>query len=143
MTDSLYDTDFYAWTSLTAEKLRRSRFDEIDILTLAEEVEDLGKSTRRALENRMAVLLAHLLKWEYQPGERSRSWQATVREQQRRVKKLLAENPSLESWLSDNLPDVYESAVNIAVSDTGMDEAVFPEHCPFTVREALATRLSL
>ena len=51
--------------------LRAGRFAELDIEHLADEIEDVGKSEKRDLANRMAVLLAHLLKWKNQPENRS------------------------------------------------------------------------
>jgi hypothetical protein len=48
---------------------------------MAEEIEDVGKSEQRELENRMAILLAHLLKWQYQPARRGASWQKTIKVQ--------------------------------------------------------------
>jgi len=69
---TLYEQDFYAWTRVTADQIRQGDFDGIDRQALAEEVEDLGKRDRRAVENRAAVLVAHLLKWKHQPARRSR-----------------------------------------------------------------------
>ena len=139
----LYDTDYFAWTESMAASVRERRFDEIDAELLAEEIEDLGRSVRRALESRVAVLMAHLLKWHHQPGQRSRSWKATVREQQRQIRKLLAENPSLHAWIEGNLADVYQSAVLRAVSETGVPDEVFPAQCPFTLEEALGAELEI
>lgn len=137
----LYDSDYFAWTESTAARVRERRFDEVDAELLAEEIEDLGRSVRRALESRVAVLLAHLLKWQHQPGQRSRSWNATIREQQRQINKLLAENPSLRAWIEGNIEDVYQSAVLRAVSETGLPDEVFPAKCPISLEEALAADL--
>ena len=45
----------------------------------------------------------HLLKWQFQSNLRSRSWQLTIKEQRLRLEKLLAENPSLKSFLADQI----------------------------------------
>ena len=58
---------------------------EVDWEHLAEEIEAVGGNTRRELRNRLAVLLQHLLKWEYQPELRSRSWRSTIRTQRREI----------------------------------------------------------
>lgn len=65
--------DYYVWTQETAKKLRQGRLNEVDVDYLAEEIEDMGVSERRALESRLEVLLVHLLKWRYQPERRGRS----------------------------------------------------------------------
>lgn len=76
---------YYSWTQETAEKLRQGRFSEINIEYLIEEIEDMGKSERRELENRLAVLLGHLLKWQYQPDQRSHRWRGTVNIQRKTI----------------------------------------------------------
>jgi Domain of unknown function DUF29 len=63
---SLYDNDFYGWTTATAEALKRRDFESLDMANLIEEIESIGQSEARELENRLGVLLMHLLKWEYQ-----------------------------------------------------------------------------
>lgn len=137
----LYQGDFVRWTQETADKLRRSRFDEIDCEALAEEVESLGRSERNQLRTRLTLLLAQLLKWEYQPGKREehgRSWQTTVKEQRRRVQRLLEENPSLKPALADCVADAYESAVLLASHETSLIEQDFPRRCPYNFDQILA-----
>ena len=70
-----YDQDVVSWSIEQARLLRAGRFDLLDIQHIAEEIEDVGKSEQRELANRMAILLAHLLKWQYQPDRRGASWQ--------------------------------------------------------------------
>src|SRR5579885_2531623 len=108
---TLYETDFYEWTQDTARRLRRGEFTEIDVSALVEEVEDLGNRQKSALLNRLAVLIAHLLKWDCQPAMRSRSWEATIRLQRRRTERLITESPSLQPFLKDAVPDAYSDAV--------------------------------
>jgi hypothetical protein len=66
-----YDQDVILWSQEQARLLRARRFAELDIEHLADEIEDVGKSEKRDLASRMAVLLAHLLKWKSQPESRS------------------------------------------------------------------------
>jgi hypothetical protein len=58
----LQEQDFSLWAQQTAQLLRDRRFNEIDVEILAQEVEDLGKSERRAIGSYLTVLLTHLLK---------------------------------------------------------------------------------
>ena len=137
MQDSLYDQDLYAWATYSARMVRERRFDELDLEHLAEELESMGKTELRALESRITVLLAHLLKWEYQPGRRSKSWQRTLIEQRKRARRLLGDSPSLEPKLPALLPDAYDSALRWAADETGMDERDFPQTCPYSVEQVL------
>src|SRR5580692_5108256 len=93
---SEYETDFYAWASHNAELLREQRFNEIDFENIAEEIEDMGSSHRRSLMSRLEILLAHLLKWQFQPMGKCNSWKYTIDEQRLRITDLLIESPSLK-----------------------------------------------
>src|SRR5271169_5894026 len=80
-----YDKDVIRWSQKQARLLRAGRFTELDVEHLTDEIEDVGKSEKRELANRMAVLMAHLLKWSRQPENRSKSWRATIVVQRKRV----------------------------------------------------------
>lgn len=138
MTHPAYDQDLFAWAMHTARLVRERRFGELDALHLAEELESMGKSEQRALESRLTVLLAHLLKWQCQPEARSKSRQRTQVEQRKRIRRLLADSPSLQPRLAAALADVYDSAVRYAADETGLDESDFPATCPWGLDEILA-----
>jgi len=132
-----YTEDFHAWALQNAQLLREGRLDDIDIDNIAEELEDMGGSKERELESRLGVLLAHLLKWVYQPERRGNSWQATIEEQRRRIERLLRKNPSLKSKLAECFCDAYGDARLIAVRETGFNKNSFPSDCPFTLAQTL------
>lgn len=127
-----YQQDYHAWTQHTAELIRQGRFAEIDGEHVAEELEDRGASKERELENRLGILLAHLLKWRYQPERRGASWEATIKEQRQRVARLLRKNPSLKADLEETHRDASSDARLIARRETGLPEAVFPQDCPYS-----------
>ncbi|CAK0780376.1 DUF29 domain-containing protein [Gammaproteobacteria bacterium] len=133
-----YHEDFHAWALQNAQLLRDGRLQEIDINYVAEELEDMGASKERELENRLGILLAHLLIWIYQPERRGNSWQATIEEQRRRIERLLRKNPSLKSKLNECFGDAYGDARLIAARETSFNKSRFPETCPFTLEQTLA-----
>jgi len=135
-----YDADFFRWTQETSDQLRRGDFARIDVSALVEEVEDLGKREKSALQSRVAVLISHLLKWDLQPSKRSRSWQATIELQRSRIERLLKQSPSLRPFLSETLPEVYSEAVLLAIKDTGLDRKTFAETCPYNADEILSVK---
>ena len=94
---TLYDQDFHAWALQSAELIRTGQLEQLDLEHLAEEVEDMGANKQQQLENRLRILLSHLLKWRYQPHLRSRSWEATIKEQRYSIQRLMQKNPSLKS----------------------------------------------
>ncbi len=138
MTTSSYDTDVVAWADEQAALLRAGRLSDIDIVHIAEEIEDVGRSERRELASRMVVLLAHLLKWQFQPGRRGSSGQRTIKEQRRAIAAHLRDVPSLKGALAN--PNWWESmwadATARAIDETGLDS--FPEDCPWSIDQVLS-----
>lgn len=141
--NTLYEADFYAWTQEQAKLLRAQQWDLIDVANLIEEVETLGRQERRELVNRLGVLLGHLLKWQYQPDLQGSSWQATIREQRRKIKRLLEQNPSLSSYLEEALQEGYEDGLDLAVRETNLPYETFPEDCPYQLEQALSDEFML
>jgi Domain of unknown function DUF29 len=133
-----YEEDFFAWTAEQARLLRAGELSALDIANIAEEIESLGRSDRRELGNRLAVLLMHLLKWQKQPDMRSKSWSATIREQRRQIDRLLRESPSLRPFVAAELTEAHRNAREDAVEETGLAETAFPTACPFTLDEILS-----
>jgi len=133
----LYETDFYGWAQNQADVLRAGNFASLDLDNLIEEIEDMGKSRQRELESRLEVLLMHLLKWRFQPKRKGNSWQFTIREQRRRISKLMKKNPSLSGCVQETITDAYESAVQLAAEETAIDAANFPAACPWTFEQVM------
>ena len=135
-----YETDVVAWAKEQAGFVRSGRFDQLDQEHIAEEIEDVGKNEQRELASRMAVLLAHLLKWEHQPARRSKSWQYTLTTQRKEVAYVISEAPSLRTKFSDErwLDIVWSKAKSQAESETGLDIDTFPEVCPWPISDVLS-----
>lgn len=79
--ETLYDQDLLAWVEQQAAQLRAGQLDRLDVAHLIEELEAMAGKLRRELKKCLRILLAHLLKWQFQPRRRSRSWAATIAEQ--------------------------------------------------------------
>ncbi|MBD2327512.1 DUF29 domain-containing protein [Alkalinema sp. FACHB-956] len=133
----LYNRDFYAWTQEMVNALRSGNWAELDIENLVEELESLGRRERQELGNWLAVLLGHLLKWQYQPANRSNSWRATLREQRRRIGKLLKENPSLQPYVLEAMAEAYEIGRDLAIQETNLPDATFPEIGPYELTQVI------
>jgi Domain of unknown function DUF29 len=132
-----YNKDFYAWAIHSAKLLRQGKFKEIDVKHIAEEIESMGGRDRNALINRLAILMAHLLKWQFQSGKRTRSWRLTIKEQRMRVIRLIDGSPSLNHEIALKLEDAYQQAVVRAARETGMAEKNFPKKCPYSLEQCL------
>jgi hypothetical protein len=127
-----YDEDLYTWVQEQVALLRAGRFDEIDAENIAEELSDVGKSERAKLESALRVLVMHMLKWDQQPELRTPSWVFSIREQRRRIDRLLRQNPGLKPHQDESLADVYQSARDWASLETHFDVSEFPGECPYT-----------
>lgn len=132
-----YKQDFYAWLLNSAALLQAKNFVEIDSENIAEELVGMAKSEKRQLLNRFAILLMHLLKWQFQPSRRSKSWERTIKEQRKKIILLLEESPSLKYELSQKISDAYEIAILNAANETGLDESDFPKNCEYSFEEIL------
>jgi hypothetical protein len=137
LAQNLYETDFYAWTQQQATLLRNQQWNQIDLPNLIEEIESLGKQQRQELRNRLSVLIGHLLKWDYQPQRRNRSWLSTLRIQRLDIAELLEDNPSLKPYLEEALRKAYLKAVELAVGETDLPSRTFPSECPYSLAEIL------
>ncbi len=134
-----YAEDVAAWAVEQARLLRAGQFDLIDIEHIADEIEDVGTSESRELASRMAVLLMHYLKWQFQPSLRTASWYNTAVLQRRMIERRLKRTPSLRTLLSDAewLADVWDDARIQAVKETGLGLDAFPEACPWALAEMM------
>jgi hypothetical protein len=137
MTTPDYDTDFYAWAAQQAAALRAKDWAALDVEPLAEEVEELRKTERKAVRSQLRRLTSHLLKWAYQPARRSDSWQDTITDARRLVADWLEEDGSLTRELPALFAWAYPRARREAVKDTGLPLATFPEVCPWPVEQVL------
>jgi hypothetical protein len=137
MSNSLYDTDFAAWTAEQARLLRDGRLADLDSANVAEEIESMGRREQDELTNRLAVLLTHLLKWHFQPDWRTVGWILTIEEQRRQIARNMGKSPSLKPLLPQILADAYGDALIAARQQTGLPKAAFPAVCPWTFDDAM------
>jgi hypothetical protein len=98
-TNSLDDQDYYLWLAQTARQLRSGDLAAVDIANLAEEIEDMGKREKRAVEHNLEIILMYLLKYIYHPQKRSNRWRFTLLEHRDRLHKLFRDSPSLQILL--------------------------------------------
>lgn len=131
-----YWEDFAAWAMEQAALIRAGKLDQLDLENVAEELDSLGRFQHHQLSKRLEVLIAHLLKWSYQPKRRGKSWRVTIEEQRRRVNDLLEMSPSLESSLARHYGSAYELARYRASREALIAIERFPNQPPFTLEQA-------
>lgn len=135
--DTLYEHDVIAWAERQAALLRSGQWAQLDMDNLIAEVEDVGNRERQALRSHLVILLVHLLKWQFQPARRSRSWTSTIVTQRAAVEEALEDYPSLNPLLDNAewMSITYARAVRRARAETGLPR--FPAFSPWSRQQLL------
>ena len=134
---SFYETDYYAWIEKQVALLRARDTEKLDLANLAEEVEDMGKSEKRAVASNLRVVLMHLLKYQFQPEWRTNSWRGTLIEHRKRLERAFEDSPSLYRYALEDLSRSYGDARELAAAETGLPIDIFPQECPYSLEETL------
>ena len=132
-----YEEDFYGWAMANAALLKQGKYQEADMDNIVEELEEMGGSNENQLINRLSQLIFHLLKWQFQPDFRGRSWLGTIEEQRKRTRILIKKNPSLKRKLTEALIDGYDLSLSLIRKETPLDLKLFPVECPYTFEQII------
>ncbi len=133
----LYEEDYALWLDTTCQLLRAGQLESIDIANLLDELEDVGHSAKQTLNSNLIVVLMQLLKYTYQPGQRSNTWRFTLKEHRRRLQEALHTSPSLKPYFEQVFDHCYQEARDLAATETGVDLENFPVESPFSSAQAL------
>src|SRR5438093_41723 len=120
MTTLTRESDYYSWTMQSASRLRT-----MGLYEEAEELEEMGRSEAAKLEHQLTRLIAHLLKWKFQPQKRSHSWEASILDSVHRARRHLSKNPGLKSELDELLQAAHESASYRASTEADLPVKTF------------------
>jgi hypothetical protein len=101
-----YDQDLVLWSREQAAALRAAARGQtnlpIDFENVAEEIESLGRSDRRALASHITTILEHLMKLDASPAHAPRAgWRRSVIRARQDIALLLKESPSLRASLPE------------------------------------------
>lgn len=115
----LYQEDFVRWTEEQSNALREAAGVgtnlPLDWENLAEEIESLGRSQRRELRSRIAVIIEHLLKLEHSPAiDPRRGWIDTIARERLDIELLIEDSPSLKGDVARMVVDETARAVRNA-----------------------------
>jgi len=133
----LYEQDLFAWTQQQVNLLTHQRWHELDVENLIDELEGMARRDRREMTNRLIILIAHLLKWEFQPDHQSGSWRGSIQEERLQLNGLLEDSPSLHQQFIESLEKAYPQAVKLASKETELPTTKFPNECPYELAQLL------
>ncbi|MBV8045706.1 MAG: DUF29 domain-containing protein [Paludibacterium sp.] len=97
----------------------------------------MTKRDHQVLSRRLIILLAHLLKCQFQPSHISNNWRGTIGEQRKRIHKLMLRTPSLANFIDTYADAAYRRAVRLAAAETQLPTSTFPPALPYTQHELL------
>jgi len=144
-TQNLYDKDFYGWIYHNIELIRLGQWEAIDKTLLIEELESMARRDKHELISHLIILIAHLLKWQFQLKQLSqiwsefegKSWKRSIDEQRNQIQRQLKMSPSLKSYLLQAVAESYEDAVTLASKETQLSITLFPLRCPYAIEQLL------
>jgi hypothetical protein len=126
----LYDTDYNLWVLDTVKKLENQDFETIDLENLIEEVLSLSRRHKRKLESLLMRLIENLLILEYWQSEKERNrghWEREIFNFRKQLNRLLADSPSLNNYLYDQVNSCYEDGRKMASKHSQLPFNTFPE----------------
>jgi hypothetical protein len=134
---ALYERDYYLWLQETSRLLKAKKFTHIDVENLIEEIESLGKREKEKLISSLRLIYQHLLKWQYQPSKRSKSWSNTIIRERDNLGDYIEDTPSLKNLLQDTafLSKAYQRGRRDAIRETGITN--LPQDCPYSIEQIL------
>src|SRR5437762_8160518 len=133
-----YERDFYAWLMEQARHVRDGHWNAIDRENVAEEIESLGREQFNKLESALRIVLVHMLKWDYQPNLRSRSWTLSIDAQCVEIENVLSDNPGLKARIPEAVARAYRRARIEAAKETALEKDEFAQDCPYTWNDLVA-----
>jgi hypothetical protein len=132
-----YEDDGLLWATEQLALLRAKKFAQLDLEGLITELEFAVADKKSALRNRLRVLTAHLLKCQFQPTKKTKSWLRTIHEQRAHIETLFMDSPSLKNFAEEYANWAYPRTVRKAALETGLPVSAFPEQSPFTMEQLL------
>jgi hypothetical protein len=134
---SLYERDFCLWVEEQARLLKEGRVQQLDLVNLIDEIEDLGIHEKKSVQSNLVVVLKHLLKYQFQPRRRSRSWLSSIAEHRRRLRNDLATSPSLRGYAREQFEECYQDGRRQALIETGLAPDALPSTPAYTLEQTL------
>jgi hypothetical protein len=134
----LYEIDDHLWLEETIKLLKTKNLGNLDIENLIEELENLGRNDFNKVRSLLKQIIIHLLLLEYWQEEYERNyrhWQGEIIAFRDDLNNSLT--TTLKNKLSQELDNIYNVAVKIVSTKTGLSKNVFSPSCPYSLGQLL------
>jgi hypothetical protein len=132
-----YEADYVAWLDHQVALLKADRWSDVDKDNLIGEVESLGRSEFKGFVSAFEIVIAHMLKWDFQPERRSNSWIASIVEHRQRLEQELEDSPSYSVRIGDALRRAWRPARALAAVETDMPLKQLPAELPYSFEDVM------
>ena len=143
--EELYEADIVAWAQDQAKALRRLADEHwngpLDLLHLAEEIEDVGSEIVFGVLSQVERIILHLLKLEYAASpEPRRQWILSIDEGRGQAVRRMTK--TIRHRTGSELPDLYRRArraarLQLLDHDERQAAGALPQSCPYTLDQIL------
>lgn len=140
MASYTYETDFIDWTQEQSALLRAGKWAELDLEHIAEELEDMGKEQKLALQSLLRQILVHLIKLEHSPAREPRSkWTEEIIEFRDQAQARIEATPSLKHYTPELFAKAWQQARRAAdkTFELHREQVSVPEICPYSIEQVL------
>jgi len=135
-----YETDFIQWTQEQSALLRAGKWAQLDYANIAEELEEMGKEQKLALQSLLRQILVHLLKLEHSPAAAPKiKWTEEVIEFRDQAQSRIDATPSLKHHAPELFDKAWQQARRAAAKAFALynEEVSLPERCPYSLEQVL------
>jgi hypothetical protein len=133
----LYEQDYYLWLEKTIELLKTGKLNQLDWENLIEEIENLGRSEKRAVVSFLKQLIKHLLLYHYWQTERqwsSQGWLEEISNFRFELSQYF-DSKTLKNYAEQELNIIYTRARKEAILKSNI--AHIPIICPYSLEQIL------
>jgi len=135
-----YETDFLSWTQEQSTLLRAGHWAQIDQVHIAEELEDMGREQKLALQSLLRQILVHLLKLDYSPAQSPKNhWAEEIIEFRDQAQARIDATPSLKHHAPELFDQAWKQARRAAEKTFALhgERVTVPECCPYSLAQVL------
>jgi hypothetical protein len=125
----------YQTATAVRDALQSGQTDEA-VRGLEELIDALFRADRRALQSHLIRLMAHIIKWNVQPGWRSRSWTDTIADARETITEIQEDTPSLTDKV---IQDMWERALRKAHREARRETGLDIPYTPLTWEDVFDT----